>query len=267
MGSTASTCPADNMFRIIGVVAANDSTTGLESGMIKVIKNNSIGQYSWDGGTSTSDTNRNVNSRNYRSTWTCTTTNNSASSGCFPQWKDSYLNTVILNTTYLNSISSFSNKIANVKWHCYLDYLIPTDTKEYSSDLCSSTASKISLIYVGDYLNAYNNGTNSSSSEYLPWLQINNGCSNTGSTYDTVYNCGLWTIANYGFNYTSSSYYYWDVYAVGSSGIMGFSPYFYIYNNNKASIRHPIRPVFYLNSDVSISSGAGTYANPFRVNI
>ena len=266
LGSSAQTCPDDNIYRIIGVVAEDDATTGLEAGMIKVIKNTSLGEYTWDGGTGASDTNKNVNSSNYRSTWTCTSSNYTSGSSCFPGWHQSYLNTGILNTTYLNSISSFSNKIASVKWHCYVGSSTPTAASEYSASLCSDTPSKISIIYAGDYLNAYNNGTNNSSDSYIPWMQINNNCSNSGSGNDYKYACGSWTMANYGFRYDSSSSYYWLAWYVYSYGGFGGNLYFYYGNGSLLSYGYALRPVFYLNKNVKLVSGNGTYDSPFRTS-
>jgi hypothetical protein len=265
LGSDASSCPADNIYRIIGIVAEDDSTTGLSSGMIKVIKNTSIGNYTWDGGTSLSDANKNVNSSNYE-TWRNGVTSSSydPTSGRFPMWSQSYLNTGILNSTYYNNLP-FKDIIANVKWHCYSSNTTPTAATEYSASLCSNTPSKIGLIYVGDYLNAYNDGTNTSSSSYIPWLQNCTSTSYTGSGF-YLNECGSWSIANYGFYYESSSSYYWYTWDIRANGNLSVSVNYLHYGSGSVVANaYPVRPVFYLTDNIAITSGSGTYADPFRI--
>jgi hypothetical protein len=264
LGINGSTCPTDNMYRIIGVVAENDSTTGLEAGMVKVIKNTSIGIYTWDGGTGVADSNKNVNSSNYRSTWTCTSSNYSYGSNCFPSWEQSYLNTNILNQNYLNSLL-FEDKIASVKWHCYVGSSAPTAASEYSANLCSNTPTKISIINAGDYLNSYNNGSTSSSTSYKPWVQTCTSDTNTGDSIDGKYNCAQWTTASSGFIYWGADSFYWDSWRAYTDGSFDHKGYFDAYNYVAYSSSYGVRPVFYLDKNVKLVSGSGTYANPFRI--
>jgi hypothetical protein len=276
LGSDASTCPADNMYRIIGVVAENDSTTGLEAGMVKVIKNTPIGYYKWDDGQSADDTSGNVNSSSVGTTYTCSSASYNFGSSCFPDWPESNLNINRLNGTYLNNLS-FSNKIASVKWHCYSSSTTPTAANEYSATICSNTSSKVSLMYAGDYLNSYSNGSTIASSSNKGWLHLCDDNTNYGSGYNTVHHCVQWTMSNFGMGVDSQSY-WWRAYVVNSYGtILGsdnsnVSETYYDYNfsswnGGNRTVSNVVRPVFYLKSNTYISDtpGAGTYASPFRI--
>ena len=122
-GSDEATCPADNLYRIIGVFG----------NQVKLIKNTSIGNNYWSGSSSnTSNT-----------------------------WSSSTLNTETLNGTYLNELgSTWSSKIATTNWkvggNTYQKiYNVPvkqTYTNEIESPTESTTYSaKIGLMYVSDY--------------------------------------------------------------------------------------------------------------------
>ena len=120
-GSTASTCPSDNLYRIIGVFG----------NQVKLIKNTSIGNYYW-GGSSTSGSNT---------------------------WSSSTLNTSTLNGTYLNNLgSAWSNLIANHSWKVggMSRNTSATAKQYYETEIGSSSSSttypaKIGLMYVSDY--------------------------------------------------------------------------------------------------------------------
>ena len=121
-GSTASTCPSNNLYRIIGVFG----------NQVKLIKNTSIGNYAWDSGNS--------------STW-------DPSTETYPDIRTT------LNSTFLGTLSStWQNKIAT---HTYKvggmarDY-IATAKEYYNTEVGSSSSSttdsmKIGLMYVSDY--------------------------------------------------------------------------------------------------------------------
>ena len=254
LGSDASSCPDDNIYRIVGIVAEDDATTGLEAGMTKVIKIATIGNYAWDGGTTVDDANRNVNSTTYTSKYTCRTTNGDRNSGCFPLWHESYLNTGILNTTYYNGLS-FKDKIAAVKWHCWVGTYLeePTAAGEYESELCSNTATRIGLLYGGDYLNSYDNGTTKATSSNRGWLAFSNE---------------QWVIPNWGLFYGGSSNYSWGAWRISSDGNLFYASAWGYFNMRSPGLMHggdEVFPVFYLNKNVRITSGTGTYADPFRV--
>ncbi len=120
-GSDAASCPADNLYRIIGVFG----------NQVKLIKNTSIGNNDWSGSSS--------NSSN--------------------TWSSSTLNTGTLNGTYLNGLgSTWSNLIATTSWKVGGMAWSQTNTAKqyYTTELGSSSSSttysaKIGLMYVSDY--------------------------------------------------------------------------------------------------------------------
>ena len=135
-GSNASTCPSDNLYRIIGVF----------DGQVKLIKNTSYGNYAWD---SSEDT----------------TANN--------EWKNSDLRQV-LNETYLNSLDSWSDKISMHTWQVggmesddaytsknYYDIEVGSNNSDVTDSM------KVGLLYVSDYgFGATNSYWNSALSNY-----------------------------------------------------------------------------------------------------
>ena len=115
-GSDASTCPSDNLYRIIGVFGSE----------VKLIKSTRLGNYYWSG-----------SSLNRSNTWSSST-----------------LNTETLNGTYLSGLSAtWSNKIATHTWYVggYSTY-VATPKTIYNAESSGTTyRAKIGLIYVSDY--------------------------------------------------------------------------------------------------------------------
>ena len=120
-GSDASTCPSDNLYRIIGVFGNE----------VKLIKSTSYGNYYWSGSSS-----------NQSNTWSSST-----------------LNTSTLNGTYLNNLgSAWSNLIATHSWKVggMSRNNSATAKQYYETEIGSSSSSttysaKIGLMYVSDY--------------------------------------------------------------------------------------------------------------------
>ena len=130
-GSTASTCPSDNLYRIIGVFGSE----------VKLIKNTSLGNYYWSG-----------SSLNRSNTWSSST-----------------LNTETLNGTYLSGLSvTWQNEIVTHTWYVG-GYSINGATPKafYNAESSGTTYNaKIGLMYVSDYGYAASNNywtTNTSS--------------------------------------------------------------------------------------------------------
>ena len=123
-GSDDTTCPADNLYRIIG--AFDDDKDG--NYQIKLIKNTSIGNIAWE--------------RNGSNTWS------SAS-----------LNTGTLNGTYLSGLETWASMIAEHDWEVGGMAYSNTNTAKqyYATELGNSDGSsvkyraKIGLMYVTDY--------------------------------------------------------------------------------------------------------------------
>ena len=115
-GSDASTCPSENLYRIIGVFGSE----------VKLIKNTSLGNYYWSGSRS-----------NQSNTWSRST-----------------LNTGTLRETYLSSLSAtWSNKIATHTWYVggYSTFNATPKTWYNAESSGTTYSAKIGLMYVSDY--------------------------------------------------------------------------------------------------------------------
>ena len=122
-GSDASTCPSDNLYRIIGVFGDE----------VKLIKNTSIGNYDWDAA-----------EPNYpygNNTWSSSDIRNTLN-GTF---------LATLSSTWQNKIAMHSYKVGGMAYS-----EINTANQYYNTEVGSSSSStidniKIGLIYVSDY--------------------------------------------------------------------------------------------------------------------
>ena len=120
-GSDASTCPSDNLYRIIGVFGNE----------IKLIKSASLGNYYWSG----------------------------SSSNTSHTWSGSTLNTGTLNGTYLNGLQyTWSNIIEITNWKVGGTYFSSSATAKqyYDAEVENDNSNtiysaKIGLMYISDY--------------------------------------------------------------------------------------------------------------------
>ncbi len=223
-GSTAGTCPSDNLYRIIGVFG----------NQVKLIK----ATYAPSSLLGTDGAYR----LSYYYYWNNSTYVN--------VWSQSNLNTVNLNTNYLNNIgSTWSSKIATTNWKVGGMAWSQTNTAKqyYTTELGSSSSSttysaKIGLMYVSDYGYAadpsywttelYNYEPSKSSN----WL--------AGITEWTISRC------------SDNTYYAFNVYDSGRV--------LYYYVSNIGSLG--VRPSFYLNSNVTLTGGSGKESDPYKIN-
>ena len=249
-GSDEETCPEDNLYRIIGVF----------DGEVKLIKSdyaNSnllgiIGDYNGNYGSLGSDYKGSLSAVDGYY-W-----NNVNGSNSTNDWSTSRLNTVNLNTNYINSIGSeWQNLIAEATWQVggmsWPNGGTSNAQTSYNFEVGSNKANityeaKIGLMYLSDYYYGANpaywnyNGNNSDeASDYRAAV-------NDNWMYMGLYE---WTISR-GSDTTS------NVFGVHNTGSVGSR---YVYNYSLA-----VRPVFYLNSNVQIYEGhAGTQSDPYRI--
>ena len=208
-GSTSTTCPANNLYRIIGVF----------DGQVKLIKNTSIGYYEWDTGGD------NI-------------------------WSSSNIKNV-LNNTFLQTFSStWQGKIATHAWKVGgvddgdgLDRPFRVYEYEVGSRSSSTTWSgKIGLMYANDY------GFAASPTYWSTDL----------GEYDTVTSYNWLYLGDYEWLITPSTHY--SNVALVIYGAGDVVDIYGVGNEDTAT-----RPAFYLNSNVTYSSGDGTQSNPFRI--
>ncbi len=246
-GSDATTCPTENLYRIIGVFNnhvklikydyAKSSLLGTDGDFSQEYTSN---YFSGEQGESPSS-----NSLYY---WNNAGTNT---------WSASKLNTVNLNTNFTTNIgTAWANKIATTTWkvgggtYANLRDAVPKTAYQYEVGSSASTTTydaKIGLMYVSDYyysaspsawtLVGYNSDYTKSyaSAKGENWLY--------GGGWD-------WTISrNSDFSHNAFYVYYY--------GHVGYN---IVYNNNG------VRPSFSLLSSTTYVSGSGSMSDPVRIN-
>ena len=122
-GSDASTCPSDNLYRIIGVFGDE----------VKLIKNTSIGNYYWSGSSS-----------NESNTWSNSTLNTSTLNGSYLAGLD--------NNSWSSMITTHTWKVGGMSYT--YGYSTPQTAYNYEVGANSSSTpykAKIGLMYVSDY--------------------------------------------------------------------------------------------------------------------
>ena len=246
-GSDATTCPTENLYRIIGVFNnhvklikydyAKSSLLGTDGDFSQEYTSN---YFSGEQGESPSS-----NSLYY---WNNAGTNT---------WSASKLNTVNLNTNFTTNIgTAWANKIATTTWkvgggtYANLRDAVPKTAYQYEVGSSASTTTydaKIGLMYVSDYyysaspsawtLVGYNSDYTKSyaSAKGENWLY--------GGGWD-------WTISRY----SDRSY---DAFYVVGSGSVSFSGV----RGNRG-----VRPSFSLLSSTTYVSGSGSMSDPVRIN-
>ena len=218
-------------YRIIGIVSEDNATLGLEEGMIKVIKTETIGVQQWY-------TNRTTNI-NYESSLIYQRLNDLDSS---------QTNNVLGNTNIISS--SWVDRISSVKWNVG-DVNLDTNSTagntaeiviSYEDNTKTSNTSKIGLMYASDYYYAADAIGETNCYENvlcLNWL--------TDTANET------WTMTRYGKD--SRNYYlFWRIRTTGALA------------NNNLSVENSLRPVFYLKSDVQYTGdGTGESTSPLQI--
>ena len=247
-GSDASTCPTDNLYRIIGVI----------DGKIKLIKYDYAtsallgedGDYSGTQSPSYFTGYKGALTTFNYYYWNGSGTNT---------WSESNLNTTNLNTNFINNIgSTWANKIATTTWkvggNTYSNIYSKTPSVAYTNEITNPDATnsndnattydaKIGLMYVSDYgfaagpsawtitMGSYNNATAKSTN----WMYM--------GYYD-------WTISRISDNSSNAFYVYRD----------GNVYYNYVLNY------FGVRPSFNLESSITYVSGSGSMSDPVRIN-
>ena len=247
-GSDATTCPTENLYRIIGVFNnhvklikydyAKSSLLGTDGDFSQEYTSN---YFSGEQGESPSS-----NSLYY---WNSDTVTNT--------WSASKLNTVNLNTNFTTNIgTAWANKIATTTWkvgggtYANLRDAVPKTAYQYEVGSSASTTTydaKIGLMYVSDY---YYSASPSA-----------------------------WTLVGYNSDYTKSyasakgeNWLYgggWDWTISRSSddsdiafGVGGIGGVYY----SSVGINRGVRPSFSLLSSTTYVSGSGSMSDPVRIN-
>jgi len=250
-GSNVTPCPADNLYRIIGVFG--DRVKLIKSDYATSALLGADGDYSkmytankWDNSNYKGNNLANVAAYN----WNKSNQNT---------WSLSNLNKTNLNTNFITNIGAdWAAKIAETTWKvggntwanigtqpaktAYQNEIVNPVTTNTTDDVTTYSA-KVGLMYASDY------GFAAAPSAWTANLNTYNGeaIKNVNWMY-----MGLaeWTISRR----ADYAYYVFIVYNTGNV------------NNDYANIAYGVRPVFYLSSSVNYASGSGTAADPILVN-
>ena len=256
-GSDDTTCPADNLYRIIGVfdddkdgnyqikLIKSDYTT---SAMLGTDGRDYYGAYSY----STSNYKGSMNKSTIAGyTWNYDTSVSSSGSN---NWTTSEFNTINLNTNYWNYLgTTWQNLIVETTWHLGgMSSTLNTAKAFYDGERNNAGygsnpttySDEIGLMYPSDYgYAAYPDA----------WTTNLNGYNNSTITSNNWMYMGLyeWTITPY------SSY----------SDIVFYVDYNGLLNLLSANRGNSARPVFYLKSNVALQGGSGTSSDPYRLAV
>ena len=249
----------DETWRIIGAFNNVDDGTGNKETRLKIIRDESIGNYSWDSSASTVNSGRGVN-----------------------DWSKADLMTE-LNTLYYNSTSGT----------CYNGQNNASTTCNFTSIGLDSTArsmiddavyhlggsSNASGLYADDYYNAERGTTvYSCSTDDGACPRATTWTGKIGIMYpsDYAYAVDLSLCTKGGDNYDNStcksndwlfiSSYQWTLMPTSSSAYYAFLVHSRGYvTNNLVYYTRAARPVLYLKSNVTIVGGEGTSSNPYTL--
>ena len=255
----------NELWRIIGVFNNIDDGTGTKETRLKIIRNEPIGEYSWDNkasgtGSSTSEFGSN-------------------------DWSDSALQIVLNEGAYWNRTSGecpyggsgattscdFTNTglteeaktmISDAKWSLggsSSSSNIPSSfyTSERGTDVYTNRPTewtgKIGLMYASDYGYATSGGSSTDRETCLNTALLN------WYDYDDCFNNDwLYNSSNTQWTLTPRSSNSYTVFIVTSTGSVR-----YTYSN----VSHAVSPALYLNSNVKISGGEGTIDSPYQLSL
>ena len=226
-GSSDETCPENNLFRIIGVI----------DDKVKLIKATSLGDMAiYNEGSSAS------------------------SSSVYAEWANSDLNTY-LNGTYLNIFSEvWQEKIATTTWKDGRVYVDESPAEMYTSQMnatynkaneISECSSKVALMYAYDY------GFAASASAWSE--SLDNYFQDDSITVDWLFIVSSDDIAEWLLSRFADDEEYCRVTEYGY--VMTFDA-----EGIPTSV-YVVRPVFFLESIVTYSSGTGTSSDPIRLGV
>ena len=260
----------NELWRIIGVFPTDDGTGNTEN-RIKIIRNESIGKYSWDNkasgtGSSTSNSGSNdwsdsalqiiLNSGAYynRTTGNCPSGQNGATKACdfsTTGLTEEAKRMISDAKWYLGGTSSYSSASNGLASHFY-SYERGTDVY---SGRPTSFIGEVGLMYPSDYGYATSGGSTTSREECLAKELYNWNSSDYTDCKNNdwlLYSSAQWTMA-------PRSRYSSFVFSVESTG--------YVDGNIFAGAACAVRPVLALASTVGITGGTGTESDPYILGI
>ena len=253
-GSDASTCPTDNLYRIIGIF----------DNQVKLIKYDyaTKDMLGTDGGYYTSFDNSGNPATKYKGSNSLSNIGSYCwSSDLSVKWSSAPLDIVNLNTNFLNNINSnWASKIASTVWktagNSQRNINLNPASVAYQNEIVNPmstdvTTEKIGLVYVSDY------GFAAAPSA---WTTVLYDSTNSGNDYrlDSITSVNWMYMGLYEWTITPASIAQFQIFIIGNSGSV----------NAPTIVSHMafvVRPVFYLNTDVKLLSGTGTMSDPYII--
>ena len=249
----------DETWRIIGAFNNVDDGTGKKETRLKIIRDESIGSYSWDSSASSvnsgygvndwskADLMTELNTLYYNSTsGTCYNGRNNASTTCnfTSTGLDSTARSMIDDAVYhLGGSSSVSGLYADDYYNAERGTTVYScSTDDGACPRATTWTGKIGLMYPSDYA-------------YAVDLSL---CTKTGSNYNnSTCKSNDWLyLGSVELIIMPASSYAYFAFRVYSTGNVGYNSVF----DPRAA-----RPVLYLKSDVTIVGGEGTSSNPYTL--
>ena len=271
----------DETWRIIGVF--NNIATIDENGeekkesLVKIVRNDSLGDYSWDSSESSTNRGWGVNEWSQADIMYELNCDGSGSKAyCRSDIEEGYLSNLTTGTTtWYNSLdntkngtydfsknikSSWVDKVAKVRWNTsgttYGASALNSYNQERSTTLISTPSDnvprtntwegKIALIYPSDYGYASTDTTCRNNMSSLTNNVFN--CENENWLFNVV---KQWTLS-------PNSGYAYRVFYVALDGVVDYF---------RANGAYGVRPALFLKSDVVITSGDGSSTNPYKISI
>ena len=252
----------DELWRIIGVFNNINNGSGTKETRLKIIRDEPIGEYSWDY----------KSDGTYSNDWSTSTLKDLLNEGgaYYERTIGSYYNRSSMPITVdfaeigltNNAKEMISDAIWNLGAGADINYNGTSVVKEWYDQERSNRAynnrwtewtGKIGLMYPSDYGYATSGGSTTNretclNTELYNWDSYSD-CNNNDWLYD---NSNIqWTLTPY----SDSSSNVFDVY---SSGIV---------SNRRASDLYAVSPALYLSSNVKISGGDGSENSPFELSV
>ena len=247
----------DELWRIIGVMNNIDDGTGTEESRLKIVRNESIGNYSWD-----------YNSDGtYDNDWTTSTLMELLNNGAYyNRTTGRYYNASTTATSVDFSTTGLTEEaksmIGNAIWNLGglasnsnpppTFYTSERGTGVYSSNEATWTG-QIGLIYPSDYGYATGGG-------------------NTGKTACLSYNLGSWNNVSdcYTHNWLYKiNDYQWTLTTNSSNSVsvLVANTYGDVASGSASTSTYTAIPALYLSSNIKITSGTGTSSDPYRLSL
>ena len=267
-GSDTETCPTDNLYRIIGVFGDQVKLIKATVATSALLGTNgaydSDTSYMWSTLTGCPDSSTGYLNDNSNSVLLLSNKKDILGATGGPEnnacsiWKYSDLNTINLNENFITNIGyEWISKIAITTWKVggntekNIVYVVPSTAYQneiVNPDFNTTYDAKIGLMYVSDYYYA-------ASPTY--WTYVGYNSSDSTKDYRAASTSNWMYLGSFEWTLTSLSNFNDYVFSVASSGTLTY---------DLANYSLSVRPVFYLESSATYSSGGGTSSNSYRIN-